>query len=73
MGAEGTLLLTLALILLTPYIDAMQTLSPGNYTYRWPRPGLTVDTCVIAPAQDSVGDPSVLLIQVSYQACIHTL
>lgn len=72
MGAQGTVLLTLALILLTPYIDAMQTLSPGKYTYTWPRPGLTVDTCVIAPAQDSVGGPSVLLIQVRYQAYVHT-
>ena len=33
---------------------------PGEYTYKWPRPGLTVDACIIAPRDSG---PHVLLIK----------
>jgi 8-oxo-dGTP diphosphatase len=34
----------------------------GEYTYKWPRPGLTVDTCIIAAPQADE-EAKVLLIQ----------
>jgi ADP-ribose pyrophosphatase YjhB (NUDIX family) len=35
----------------------------GSYTYKWPRPAVTVDTCVIAGPEIDGGTPVVLLIQ----------
>ena len=36
----------------------------GKFTYKWARPGLTVDTAVVAPPATAEADPCLLLIQV---------